>query len=275
MPEILGTEDRLETMTQREHHQEKQHFAARKIAKFFQSIVRRAQGTEYSCIFGEGPLGLSMEEIVVTGCEPGGQAEANGVTVGSRVWKINHMYIDSLLDLTLFLMPAKRPVEITFLKQHYIPRTRSGELLKVGTLGLVPPGPPCRAAHPTARAGCRVAAVFLLPNSRAHAHQYRAAVAASTRACVLLSPVHRTPLHGRGVAEPLVAVCTIAHRSAPFFPCVWTRHRDAQPPPHATAPLSQLRRGTPKSGQTGWKKKRLVVADTLSLVLAAFSVKVG
>ena len=95
-------------------------------------MCRRARGIEYTATFEEGSLGLELEEVIVTGCTAGGQAEALGVTAGSRVSKVNHQFVTTFMDLALFLVPAKRPVRLTFLKEMgYFPRARAGELLKL------------------------------------------------------------------------------------------------------------------------------------------------
>jgi hypothetical protein len=49
-------------------------------------------------------------------CAEGGQAATLRVASGSRITKVNQQRIRGLMDLTLFLKLATRPVRLTFVK---------------------------------------------------------------------------------------------------------------------------------------------------------------
>ena len=88
--------------------------AAVRITHFVRGVAARKSGIEYRRSFGDGPLGMMVDKLVVSFVADEGQAHDLKVATGSRLVSINGRGMDSDLDMVTAVQTMKRPLEMVF-----------------------------------------------------------------------------------------------------------------------------------------------------------------
>jgi pyruvate/2-oxoglutarate dehydrogenase complex dihydrolipoamide acyltransferase (E2) component len=88
--------------------------AALRITHFVRGVAARKKGLEYSRSFGDGPLGMMVDNLMVSFVADEGQAAALKVAVGSRLLSINGRRMDNDMDMVSAVQTMARPLEMWF-----------------------------------------------------------------------------------------------------------------------------------------------------------------
>ena len=88
--------------------------AALRITHFVRGVAARKKGLEYSRSFGDGPLGMMVDNLTVSFVADEGQAAALKVAVGSRLLSINGRRMDNDMDMVSAVQTIARPLEMWF-----------------------------------------------------------------------------------------------------------------------------------------------------------------
>ena len=106
--------------------------AAIKITNFIRGVVALKTGLEYEVTFGEGSLGLVIQDLEVEEVMPDTQGAEQGVLPGSFLVSINNTRVSSDVEMAMAVKTTKRPFVMRFAKRKKIlGPTRAGEVWKL------------------------------------------------------------------------------------------------------------------------------------------------